>query len=83
MLMMSTGMSVARCIEPGAGAHDPEEQRRADDAERVRPTEERDGDAVEAEVDEVLGRVVLGDAQDLDAAAQAGQRRRRCSSSGR
>ena len=73
MLMMSTGISVARCMEPAPGAHDPEEQCRADDAQRVRPTEERDGDPVEAEVDEVLGRVVLRVAEDLDAAAHAGE----------
>ena len=67
MLMMSTGMSVARCIEPAPARMHPEEQGGADHAERVRPTEQRDGDPVEAEVDEVLGGVVLGDAQDLDA----------------
>src|SRR6185312_16497428 len=33
-----------------AGAHDPEQERPTDDPERVRPPEQRDGDAVEAVV---------------------------------
>ena len=80
MLMMSTGMSVARCIEPAPGAHDPEQQRGADHAERMGPPEQRHGDAVEAVVHEVLGRVVLGDAQDLDRCRPCRRAHRRCSS---
>ena len=68
--------------QPGAGAHRPEEERRQHDAHRVRATEERDRDRVEADRGPVRGGHEVADAQDLPGPGQARPAARTATSSG-
>jgi hypothetical protein len=57
----------------GARAHAAEEERREDDADSARSTEEGDGDGVEPDGRVVRGGHHVGDAEQLGGAGQAGQ----------
>ena len=79
MLMMSTGILGRPLHGPAPGTHDPEEQCRADDAPTDAPAEERDGDPIKYEIDEVL-RGYSSCAQGYRRCRPCRRGRRRCSS---